>query len=242
MFKGFKCHTQTEGHVRNMQLVAEDSRKFISQYSTQFQNDFLRLLKTSHGEKKVHVNHFYQEYISEKSHVHMNATKWSSLTEFATHLGREGLCRVEETDKGLHVAWIDNSPDALRRQDAIRKKERQDKGDEQREQRQIQEQIERAQEMAKSEANEADRALKRTDEDKKIQLSFSTPKIALTKKSPDVEEKKPEAEGVKSKPKNVFASAAKKRKQPPAQEAPKKMSAAERIMKEEMERKRMRVS
>jgi len=224
-----------------MQLVAEDSRKFISQYSTQFQNDFLRLLKTSHGEKKVHVNHFYQEYISEKSHVHMNATKWSSLTEFATHLGREGLCRVEETDKGLHVAWIDNSPDALRRQDAIRKKERQDKGDEQREQRQIQEQIQRAQDMAKSEADQADRALKRTDEDKKIQLNFSAPKIVLTKKSPDVEEKTQEAEGGKSKPKNVFASA-KKRKQSSAQEPPKKMSAAERIMKEETERKRLRVS
>lgn len=56
------------------------------------------------------------------------------MTEFAKHLGREGLCRVEDLDKGLHIAWIDNSPEALRRQDAIRKKERQDKGDEQREQ------------------------------------------------------------------------------------------------------------
>ena len=31
------------------------------------------------------------------------------------------------------ISWIDNSPDALRGQDALRKKERQDKGDEERE-------------------------------------------------------------------------------------------------------------
>ncbi len=74
----------------------------------------------------------------------MNATKWSSLTEFTKHLGTEGICRVEDTEKGLFIAWIDNSPGALRRRDAISKKERQDKGDEEREQRHLREQIERA--------------------------------------------------------------------------------------------------
>jgi len=78
----------------------------------------------------------------------MNATKWKSLTQFAAYLGREGICRVEETEKGLFVSWIDNSPETMKRREAIMRKERQDKGDEEREQKQIQEQIERAQQKA----------------------------------------------------------------------------------------------
>ncbi|KAK2798008.1 hypothetical protein FQN50_009004 [Emmonsiellopsis sp. PD_5] len=142
---GFKCHTQSESHVRQMLLVGEDPRKYINQYSNDFISDFLKLLRTAHGEKQVNINHFYQEYIANKEHVHMNATKWPSLTEFAKHLGREGICRVEETEKGIFISWIDNSPEALRRQDAIRKKERQDRGDEERERKMIEDQVRRAQ-------------------------------------------------------------------------------------------------
>ncbi|CAF9911604.1 MAG: hypothetical protein HETSPECPRED_000394 [Heterodermia speciosa] len=174
---GFKCHTQSESHVRQMLLVGEDPRKHISSFSNDFQRDFLQLLRTAHGEKKVHINHFYQEYISNKEHVHMNATRWPSLTEFAKHLGREGICRVEDVEgKGLHVAWIDNSPEALRRQDAIRKKERMDRGDEEREQRLIREQIERAEaEKADEQEEEGDRELRR-QEGEKITLSFGKAK------------------------------------------------------------------
>ncbi|KAK5204428.1 hypothetical protein LTR47_009210 [Exophiala xenobiotica] len=149
---GFKCHVASESHVRQMQLIGEDPKKAINDFSRQFLRDFVQLLRTGHGEKRVNVNHFYQEYISNKSHVHMNATKWPSLTEFAKYLGREGICRVDEDEKNedrggasaLTISWIDNSPEALRRQDALRKKERQDRGDEEREQRMIQEQIRKA--------------------------------------------------------------------------------------------------
>ena len=72
---GFKQHTQSEGHVRAMLLVGEDPKKYIEGYSRDFQRDFLQLLKTSHGEKKVHLNNFYQEYIRDKEHVHSEYTK-----------------------------------------------------------------------------------------------------------------------------------------------------------------------
>ncbi|KAI1284418.1 domain of Kin17 curved DNA-binding protein-domain-containing protein [Xylaria sp. FL0933] len=140
---GFKQHTLSEAHVRRV-LVIGDARKETEDYSKQFLKDFIQLLRTSHGEKQVHINQFYQTYIANKEHVHMNATKWPSLTEFAKHLGREGICRVEETDKGIHISWIDDSPEALRRREALRRKEMQDKGDEEREQRMIREQIRRA--------------------------------------------------------------------------------------------------
>ncbi|KAK8004380.1 SET domain-containing protein [Apiospora arundinis] len=183
---GFKMHTQSESHVRQMLVVGEDSKKFINDYSRQFQRDFLQLLRTSHGEKAVQINQFYQTYIANKEHVHMNSTKWPSLTEFAKHLGREGICRVEEKEdgKGIFVAWIDDSPEAMRRRDAIKKKEMQDKGDEEREQRMIKEQIKRANKEAAARggaSGDADlgaadepgegRVLKR-DEGEKIKLSF----------------------------------------------------------------------
>ncbi|PNY24272.1 KIN17-like protein [Tolypocladium capitatum] len=281
---GFKMHTQSESHVRQMLIVGEDPKKFINEYSNQFLSDFLQLLKTGHGEKQVHINQFYQEYIANKEHIHMNSTKWPSLTEFAKHLGREGICRVEENDKGIHIAWIDNSPDALRRQEALRKKEAQDQGDEQLEQRIIKEQIRRAQAYnTKCEADEAEnneaRNLKRQDGEK-IKLSFGAnpmqkspaPKPSDASKEPSSEatvptgsEKSTEADKAPAKPSgfgglsmkmggtpqinNVFAQAKKKNalaaggsKKDGKMEEPKKMSEAERIMRVELERKRLRES
>lgn len=175
---GFKCHVASESHVRKMQVIGEDPRKAINEFSQQLLRDFVQLLRTAHGEKKVHLNHFYQEYIADKKHVHMNATKWNSLTEFGKYLGREGICRVtEEEEKGIFISWIDNSPEALRRQEAIRKKERQDKGDEEREQRQIQEQVERAnRERIEEAAANAGRSELVREEGKKIQLNFGAKK------------------------------------------------------------------
>ena len=277
---GFKCHTQSESHVRQMLLIGEDSRKHIADYSQQFQRDFLQLLRTAHGEKKININHFYQEYISNKEHVHMNATRWPSLTEFAKWLGREGICRVEEGDKGLEVAWIDNSPEALRRQDAIRKKERQDRGDEEREQKLIREQVERARRDAEEKEDQENnsgedaRALQREDGEK-IKLAFGA-KVAANKppsppstlstdrggtdspageiatsnppataEVPAAQEKVTLKIASSNKPKNVFAAASKKNalggSHAASKAAPKKpMSEAERIMKEELERKRLR--
>ncbi|PGH23199.1 hypothetical protein AJ80_02729 [Polytolypa hystricis UAMH7299] len=292
---GFKCHTQSESHVRQMLIVGEDPRKYIEQYSKDFQHDFLQQLRTSHGEKSVNINHFYQEYIAHKEHIHMNATKWPSLTEFAKYLGREGICRVEEGDKGgLHVAWIDNSPDALRRQAALRKRERQDRGDEEREQKLIEDQIRRAHRdkeaagLDDTDVDETSRALQ-VSEGEKIKLNFGVkPAAAVDTKSPtpesakgaesespttstpappsseDKEPSAPPAEkqqpqqqqqqqqqqqpikfgAISTKPKNVFATAA--RKNPlaagkrKAETPPKPLSAIERVMKEDMERKRAR--
>ena len=184
-----------------MQVIGETgANKVINDYSQQFQRDFLQLLRTSHTTKSVQINHFYQQYIADKQHVHMNATRWPSLTEFAKYLGREGICRVEDSEeKGLHIAWIDNSPEALRRQEAIRKKERQDKGDEEREQKLIKEQIERArldaEAKAKQEGGDDAGELKREDGER-IKLSFG-PKAAEAKDpSPPATEESMEGEGL----------------------------------------------
>lgn len=282
---GFKCHTQSESHVRQMLLVGEDPRKHIESYSNEFLKDFIKLLKTSHGEKQIHINHFYQEYIANKEHIHMNATKWPSLSEFAKFLGREGICRVEETEKGLFISWIDNSPEALRRQAAVRAKERQDRGDEEREQKLIEEQVRRAR-MDKEASgrnengndDEAHRTLQRA-EGERIKLNFGATKTPTDKQraSPSSEAQTAENGAYESdnkptttqttssesnthasqeekktsikmdlsggsKPKNVFAAASKKNGsvKKKVDTGPKPMSAMERIIKEETERKRPR--
>ena len=74
----------------------------------------------------------------------MNATKWITLTEFIKHLGKEGLARVDDTEKGWFISWVDSSPAAMARQEAILKKERQDTDDEQRQRKMLAEQIARA--------------------------------------------------------------------------------------------------
>ena len=61
----------------------------------------------------MRANQVYQEYIADKSHLHMNSTRWVTLTEFVKHLGRSGIAKVDETEKGWFIAWIDSSPKAL---------------------------------------------------------------------------------------------------------------------------------
>ena len=121
----------------------------------------------------------------------MNATKWKSLSQFAAYLGREGICRVEETEKGLFVSWIDNSPDTMRKREAVMKKERQDKGDEEREQQQIQEQVERARQNAEEEEEISPEAkmLQRKDGEKvKLNMGFGSKPNAAQTEAPEQKE------------------------------------------------------
>lgn len=107
-----------------MQLVGEDPKKAIEGFSNDFKSEFIALLRTAHGEKAIGANRFYNEVIKHKEHVHMNATKWSSLTEFVKHLGREGIVTVKEDEKdGLMIAWRDTSVQAVRRREEIRAQE-----------------------------------------------------------------------------------------------------------------------
>lgn len=267
-----------------MVLVGENSKSFIRDYSNQFKRDFLYLLRTAHGEKKIHANHFYQEYIANKEHIHMNATQWPSLTEFIKAVGREGIVRVYEEEKGLFISWVDDSPEALRRRDAVRKKERQDKGDEERELKMLKDQIDRAKEKArlqeleaaqnKPENSKAESAPPKSIEKISLKLSAAvpapssattpatTPATQSTVTTPPTDTPATESPSTTipapkpapmklslsnplAKPKNPLAGGKKSnplanKKSTFVPEPAKKMSEAERIMREEMERKNKR--
>jgi len=270
---GFKCHAQSESHLRQMLVVGESAGRHISDFSQQFQSEFVTLLSRRFGTKRVRVNQVYQEYIQDRNHLHMNATRWVTLTEFAKHLGRAGIARVDETEKGWFIAWIDNSPKALAKAEASLKKERATTSDEQRERTMINEQIQRA--AAEAEATgaiiETDEAafaegLKRDSSTDKVVLSFSMSKPATSTSKPDEEssdtlpsgqapiklnanplkfgisQPKPISNPLKAnplKPSNPLKTistdpiAGKKREREP--------TTAEKLMMEEMERKRRKI-
>ena len=76
--------------MRQMQLFAENPDSFMNDYSRDFERGFLESLSRRHTTNMVHANQAYQEYISDKEHIHMNATIWTTLTAFVMYLGKTG--------------------------------------------------------------------------------------------------------------------------------------------------------
>lgn len=175
----------SESHQRQMLLVAANPGRFVHNFSDDFKKEFLNLLSRRHGTKRVFANKVYQEYIAHKEHIHMNATRWNSLTEFCKQMGRDGILRVDETERGLHIAWVDNSPKALARQAAIQKMDRVKKDDEERELQLLKEQIEKASKVAEERGIKEQEAteLKREGE-QPIKLSLSMKPVTLNTEAP----------------------------------------------------------
>jgi DNA/RNA-binding protein KIN17 len=139
----------SESHQRQLLLVADNPGKFVGNFSDEFLKGFMDILRRQYGTRRVHCNVVYQEYIRDKDHYHMNATRWSTLTGFVMWLGRQGLCDVEPTSKGWYITYIDNSPEALARQASDAKKVKMDRDDDERTQLMIEDQIVRAMALKK---------------------------------------------------------------------------------------------
>jgi DNA/RNA-binding protein KIN17 len=140
----------SESHQRQLLLFADNADKYIDEFSKEFEDGYLELLKRQFGTKRVHANRVYQDYISERHHLHMNSTQWETLTEFVKWLGREGKCVVDETEEGWYVQYIDRGPKTIAKQEALVLKEKMDKDDQEKIMVFIEKQIERARVCAKS--------------------------------------------------------------------------------------------
>ena len=169
---GFKCHTTSESHQRQLLLFADNPDKYIDSFSQEFLDDFLELLRRRFGTKRVQANIVYQEYISHKEHTHMNSTQWETLTQLVKWLGKEGHCVVDETEKGWYMAYVDRDPEAIKRQEAAQKKEKMELDDEERTAKFVAQQIEKAA-AGNSKSVEAT-VLKRDADDEKVVLSMGS--------------------------------------------------------------------
>ncbi|XP_069485777.1 DNA/RNA-binding protein KIN17 [Ambystoma mexicanum] len=174
---GFKCHCMSESHQRQLLLASEDPQQFMDYFSDEFKNEFLELLRRRFGTKRVHNNIVYNEYISHREHIHMNATQWETLTDFTKWLGREGFCKVDETPKGWYMQYIDRDPETIRRQQELERKKKQDLDDEEKTAKFIEEQVRRGMVTTEQEAP-VFTELSRENEEEKV--AFNLGKVAST--------------------------------------------------------------
>lgn len=140
---GFKCHMTSEAHQRQLLLFADNPNKYLGSYSDEFLKGFMYLMKTRFGSRRVGINCIYQEYIKDRDHVHLNATRWITLTGLAKWMGRKGIAEVEETEKGWFVTYIDREHETLEKEKSRHKKEKLDRDYEERMAQIIEHQIER---------------------------------------------------------------------------------------------------
>lgn len=169
---GFKCHCMSESHQRQLLLASENPNRFMDYFSNEFKSDFLELLRRRFGTKRVHNNIVYNEYISHREHIHMNSTQWETLTDFTKWLGREGLCKVDETPKGWYIQYVDRDPETIRRQEELARKKKHDLDDEERSARFIAEQVRRGRDGKEEEENPVFTELKRENEEEKVAFNL----------------------------------------------------------------------
>uniref|UniRef100_A0A061SGC7 DNA/RNA-binding protein KIN17 n=1 Tax=Tetraselmis sp. GSL018 TaxID=582737 RepID=A0A061SGC7_9CHLO len=161
---GFKCHCNSESHKRQMMVFGQNPHKVVETYSQEFERNFLEHLRMSHPHSRVQATVVWNEFIANRHHIHMNSTKWTTLTEFVKYLGREGKCKVEETEKGWFITLVSKDPAQELEEERRSKRERHEREEETRAAKALQEQIERAQKHAKTDPEEpASTELERDD-------------------------------------------------------------------------------
>jgi len=246
---GFKCHTTSEAHQRQLLLFAENPGRYLGTYSDEFLKDFLYLLRTRFSTRRVNINTVYQEHIKDRDHTHLNSTRWVTLTGLAKWLGRKGICHVEEAENGWYVTYIDRDPETLKKQENAKKNDKLDKDYEERLSKIIEDQIERGKKAEEDRIKCRGEDLPSTSSESKKELTRSeTDKVVFclsTKKSDPVPVIGSTASTSKSldvkKETSKYSSSTSTSKRKRDEESSKKKSALEEL-KEEREREKAKKS
>jgi len=120
----------SDSHLRQMKIFRENAGGMMDSFSREFEVAYLETLRRRHGTQRMNANNVYQEVIQDKNHIHMNSTKWATLTDFVQYLGKKGLVLVEETERGWYVTYIERDPALLARKEALQKKTEADQREE----------------------------------------------------------------------------------------------------------------
>mmetsp|Transcript_14042 Transcript_14042/g.21007 ORF Transcript_14042/g.21007 Transcript_14042/m.21007 type:complete len:433 (-) Transcript_14042:94-1392(-) len=186
---GFKCHLTSDSHLRQMKIFCSNSSGMLDSFSSEFEKCYLETLYRRHRTKRMNANNVYQELIQDKDHVHMNATKWTTLSDFVQYLGKAGKCVVEETERGWYVTYIERDPTILAQKENYQRRVDAEKREE--------EKLAKRMELQRIEAAKLmDRAgvglhveasnLERSELDKPIALKIGTAPVKKTKKKKSI--------------------------------------------------------
>ncbi|MES1913959.1 MAG: hypothetical protein MHM6MM_006100 [Cercozoa sp. M6MM] len=105
---GFKLHTQSDGHLRQVQLFLENPDKVVDQFSRQFCAGYMSVVR-KRGRDWIDANTLYKDYISDRHHIHMNGTQWSTLSNFITYLVREDKVLADRRGGHLYIKLLDEA-------------------------------------------------------------------------------------------------------------------------------------
>ncbi|KJP85169.1 hypothetical protein AK88_05187 [Plasmodium fragile] len=180
---GFKCHRLSETHQRQMQIFCQDANKFMDDYSSMFEKEFMRLMKTKYCRTRILANTVYTNMISDKTHIHMNATVWVTLTDFVLYLGKTGKCKIEETERGWYLEYIDR--EKIEREKAFEERKKIEYSYEELKEKKINEAIEEAKKTGKFIQSEYTGLNKKSDE-KIVISSIKTSRKDPTASTPGV--------------------------------------------------------
>ncbi|EFJ35263.1 hypothetical protein SELMODRAFT_79872 [Selaginella moellendorffii] len=165
---GFKCHCLSESHQRQMQIFGMSPGKFVGQFSHDFESAFMEHMKRNHRSSRVAANVVYNAYIQDRTHVHMNSSRWATLTDFVKYLGRTGKCKVEDTPKGWFLTYIDREPETLLREGQKQKRIAAEAAGEDRHEREIVSMIKKAKKSSQHQP-EAGSSQQATEIDKEVE-------------------------------------------------------------------------
>jgi len=108
----------------------------------------------------------------------MNATRWVAVAGYVRWLGDQGLCTIDQTEKGWYITLIDKDPETVRRQMETERKEKMTLDDSQRQAKLIAEQIKKDKESSHEPEAPVYTELVRTDAEEKVQVTFNKSIIA----------------------------------------------------------------
>jgi len=111
----------SEGHQRQMMVFTENPSQFMDDFSQEFEGQFMHLMETQYRSTRVLANTVYCGVVSDKHHMHMNATIWNTLSIFVQYIGRTGKCKIDKTAKGWYLEYIDPEREKRREEDANKK-------------------------------------------------------------------------------------------------------------------------
>ena len=167
----------SESHQRKMKLFIEAPKKFMNEFSREFDHGFMQILRLKGG-RRVKANEVYQDYIANRQHIHMNATVWSTLTGYVLYLGKTGKAKVERAENegncnGWYITYIDRDPEVISKQQMVKKMQKMEERERRLESEKIKRIVEKNQKLNKIRGNDYKISeLSKDEQDEKITFGF----------------------------------------------------------------------
>jgi hypothetical protein len=71
----------SESHQRQMAMFSENSTKFMDEFSKEFEDGMMEIIRRKARSQRQNANQLYRDYIADKQHFHMNGESAPAHTE-----------------------------------------------------------------------------------------------------------------------------------------------------------------